>query len=356
MISAVVASLEFFLASVLIVAGLAKLLDWESFQQSLGEFGLPQLATRSLSRALPALEVVVGAALLVPATAQAAAAAATLLLTTFCIVIATNLARRKAIRCGCFGSVSAQPISIGTLVRTGSLALAAGVAGWLEAVNGPIGGLGWLARFEGTELVAVTVSLVLGLAVVALAWMLVYLLKEYGLLLGIEDEDQPARRGLPLSSPAPDFRLPTPTGEWASLFELRGRGLPVALLFTDPICGHCSPLYPDVGRWQRELAGRFTVVMVSSGTAEETAKLTREHGISPILLQDGRSVSSLYETGGVPSAVIVSPEGAIDSLVALGTDPVRDLMESCARKDASDENVVWSDRNNDAISYAPISG
>ena len=47
---------------------------------------------------------------------------------------------------------------------------------------------------------------------------------------------------------APDFELAGLYGETTTLASLRARRRPVLLVFTDPRCGTCASLYPDLVR------------------------------------------------------------------------------------------------------------
>ena len=98
------------------------------------------------------------------------------------------------------------------------------------------------------------------------------------------------------------------------------------LLFTDPGCGPCNALLPDIAKWQRELVGALTIGLISSGTTDRNRAKAAEHGISQIMLQENREVSTQFKAHGTPSAVIVSPAGLIDSPVAAGSGAIRQLV------------------------------
>jgi thiol-disulfide isomerase/thioredoxin len=62
---------------------------------------------------------------------------------------------------------------------------------------------------------------------------------------------------------APTFALEDLQGETLTLDCLQQAGKPVMLLFTNPRCGPCNALLPEVGRWQEEYASRLSVAPVS---------------------------------------------------------------------------------------------
>src|SRR5262249_7110846 len=73
-------------------------------------------------------------------------------------------------------------------------------------------------------------------------------------------ESKLQRDGLPAGSPAPPWRLPTLDGEELSLEAYRGRR--VLLVFSDPQCGPCDQLVPQLEQFHRRTP-EVAVVMVS---------------------------------------------------------------------------------------------
>jgi peroxiredoxin len=98
------------------------------------------------------------------------------------------------------------------------------------------------------------------------------------------------------------------------------------LIFSDPGCGPCNALLPDIGKWQRDHASRLTVALVSRGTAEANRAKISEHGLSHVLLQKDREVSNDYKAYGTPTAVVVKADGTIGSPVAGGAEAIRALI------------------------------
>ena len=80
-------------------------------------------------------------------------------------------------------------------------------------------------------------------------------------------------------------------------------------LFTDPACGPCNAMLPDVGRWQEEHAHKLTLALISRGEVDENKTKAQEHGLTNVLLQKDWEVSDSYEVGGTPSAVLIAPTG-----------------------------------------------
>ena len=82
-------------------------------------------------------------------------------------------------------------------------------------------------------------------------------------------------------------------------------GKPVVLLFSDPGCGPCNALLPEIGRWQREHATKVVVALISRGTVEANRPKVTEHGLTHVLLQKDREIAQAYQASGTPSAVLI---------------------------------------------------
>ena len=78
------------------------------------------------------------------------------------------------------------------------------------------------------------------------------------------------------------------------------------LIFTDPNCGPCNALLPEIGLWQREHADDLTISLLSRGSLEENRAKSTEHGLTGFLLQKDWEISGAYQVAGTPSAVLVS--------------------------------------------------
>jgi peroxiredoxin len=131
--------------------------------------------------------------------------------------------------------------------------------------------------------------------------------------------------GLPVGSSAPAFAMDALDGQEVTLDGLRARGKPVVLMFTDPSCGSCMELHPDVGRWQQQYAEKIAIALVGRRTVAENAAEAAEHGVRNVMLQEDWGVADAYQVDATPGAVVVSPEGTIGSPVAQGPNEVETL-------------------------------
>jgi peroxiredoxin/uncharacterized membrane protein YphA (DoxX/SURF4 family) len=325
------------LAGVFALAGVTKLADLAGSRQAMRGFGVPERLASPLGVALPFAELAIAVLLLPVATAWWGALGGILLLASFTAGIAWNMAQGRAPECHCFGQVHSEPIGRPTLVRNGVLALLAAVI----VAQGPAGAgasvTGWWSDLSGGERAGIAIA-TLALAVgVGLAWLAFHLLQQNGrLLLRIEALEarleeggglaQPGTATPAIGSAAPDFRLPSLTGTDVSLADLRAAGRPVLLVFTNPGCGPCTALLPEVAAWQQEHAARLTVAVVSRGTAEANRAKIGDLSITPVLLQSASEISDRYSAKATPSAVLVGADGRVASTAALGAESIRSLV------------------------------
>jgi len=129
-----------------------------------------------------------------------------------------------------------------------------------------------------------------------------------------------------LGTRAPGFRLPGLRGEIVTLEALLAARRPLLLVFTNPHCGPCQSLLPDIRRWQFEYAPALNIALVSEGTANDNHAKVSAQGVQQVLLQKKREVAESYQAWGTPSAVLVRPDGNIGSALAQGADAIRSLV------------------------------
>jgi methylamine dehydrogenase accessory protein MauD len=337
------------------VAGVAKLADREGSRRAVGDFGLPSALAAPFGLLLPLGELAVAAALIPTATAWWGAWGTLALLSLFIVGIGVNLARGKKPDCHCFGQLHSAPAGWKTLARNGVLAAVAAFLVW-QGWEGNVGpsAIAWIGALSVTQLLILVVGGAI-LALLAGLWLfLLYLLKQNGrLLVRVEELEarpvsglalqqssngaqhaQPAE-GLPVGSEAPNFGLEDLRGETLTLNSVSSSGKPVMLLFTDPNCGPCNALLPEIGRWQEEHREKLTVALISRGTTEENRAKAQEHGLKNVVLQDDWEVSETYRVRGTPSALLVRQDGTIGSPVAGGPEAIRALITEVVGAPAS---------------------
>lgn len=144
------------LALVMFAAAWHKFSAPDTFAGALAAYRLlPQQTVDVVARALPVLEVLIGACILLPATRTPALIALTALVLLYATAIGCNLVRgRHDIDCGCGGEN--HPLSWGLVLRNLVLAAAALIAsrpavernlGWIDALTLVLGVLSFYALY-----------------------------------------------------------------------------------------------------------------------------------------------------------------------------------------------------------------
>jgi peroxiredoxin/uncharacterized membrane protein YphA (DoxX/SURF4 family) len=278
------------LATVFAVAGTAKLTDRAGVRAVAAEFGAPGAALAPLAWVLAAAELIVALALVVDRRTWIGALGALVLLVAFTAVVIVNVARGRRPSCHCFGRLHASRIGWSTVARN---TLLGSLAGFVLA-----GGHFPLA-FAALALAAVV------------AWAA---LERRG--------GAPGRPGAPASS----FALQDQRRRSWTLEALLARQQPLLLLFSAPGCGACEALVGDVADWQNRLAGKLTVVTVSSGSREQNLALAHEHALRLVLEDAGAEVTRSYGIEATPSAVLVGGDGTLAAAPAVGAEEIAALV------------------------------
>jgi peroxiredoxin len=132
------------------------------------------------------------------------------------------------------------------------------------------------------------------------------------------------RDGLATGTPAPSFTLPRLDGGDLSLEAYRGQRL--LLVFSDPHCGPCDALLPQLERLHRRIPD-VQVLMISRGDVEENRRKVQKHQLTfPVVLQRAWEISRLYAMFGTPIGYLLDEYGIIAADVAVGTEAILALL------------------------------
>jgi peroxiredoxin len=323
-----------FLAAVFAVAAAGKLVGRSRTVETLAEFGVPVGLRRPLAVALPLAELAIAIALLPAVTAAWAAIAAALLLAVFTAAVARVLLQGREVDCNCFGSLGPSRISRWTLARNAVLlAVAGGVAVAAQSDPGT-SAVAWLGDLDtaGLALLGAGVAIVVAGLNFAFSWQL---MRQNGRLLNELEAvragaDGATPTGPQPGHPAPLFELPALGGGSLALEELLAAGRGLVVVVTDPGCGACEPLLPEIGRLQRDPETPVPLVMISRGDPEANRAKARAHGLETVLLEEGFEVSRALGINGAPGAVRLDPEGRYVAKPAMGTERVGVLLGELA--------------------------
>jgi peroxiredoxin len=145
------------------------------------------------------------------------------------------------------------------------------------------------------------------------------------------------RGGLPAGTPAPPFRLPRLDGGEVSLEEYRGRR--VLLVFSDPHCGPCDQLAPQLEQAHRH-SRDVQVLMVSRGDVEANREKAEEARLTfPIVLQQQWEISRAYAMFATPIAYLIDEGGMVAADVAVGVEPILALFSHATAQSNGKETM-----------------
>jgi thiol-disulfide isomerase/thioredoxin len=114
------------------------------------------------------------------------------------------------------------------------------------------------------------------------------------------------------ADPAPDFTLPSSTGENVRLAEQRGQV--VMLNFWASWCGPCRKEMPLLDEMSKRYSAACFVLYGVNVEEDNTdaKKLIKELGVSfPILYDTESKASSLYNVDAMPTTVVIDKKGEI---------------------------------------------
>lgn len=319
------------LAAVFLVAGAGKLMDLAGSRRALAGFGLSERTASIGGALLPLAELATAVALLVRPSARWGAVAALVLLLAFIAGIARAMSRGETPDCNCFGALHSAPAGPRALARNAALAAVA----TFVAIAGPGPSIAdWVAQRTAAELVAVAA----GIAAVALgalaAWTWWHNRRLSRELASAQQTVAAIPPGLPVGAMAPDFQVPSASGEPLALSSLLGRGLPVALVFVRPGCGPSEALVPELERWQEALVDRLTIGAVGTGGVARYRQSPQDRLVDAVEHDPGlqREIDELYELfaayrlRATPSAVVLTPQGTIASATVDGAPAIEGLV------------------------------
>jgi thiol-disulfide isomerase/thioredoxin len=325
------------LAAVFGVAGFSKLASVARAREGIIEFGVPTSLATPTTVALISGELAVAIVLLRSATAWYGATGALVLLSIFSVAIAANLLRDRRPNCNCFGQLHAAPIGWPTFARNVALAaVAVLVIAYGRDVQAHVA---WTVSLTATEWLSMTVALVF-LALLGVAMLLAQILRQQGRMLlrfeGIEERlgiavrraPAPPRAGLTPETPAPAFTLPDLEGISRSLGHVLSAKKPALLVFSNPACGPCQALLPEIADWRRELRDALTIAVITEGSADANRTYAPVVGADRVFMQGKREVAEAYDANGTPAAVVISADGRIASFVAQGAEAIRRLVQA----------------------------
>jgi uncharacterized membrane protein YphA (DoxX/SURF4 family)/peroxiredoxin len=305
------------LAAVFIIAGVAKLADRPGTRQALEDFDVPASLIDPFVLLLPLAELATAIALVFPITARWGAAGSLVLLALFVVGLTRALRRGEAPDCHCFGQLHSKPASRTTVVRNVVLAIPAAYV----ALAGPGPSLSsWVASTNASDLWLIATSTLAALAATTsgLLW------RENRRLRSTDSPAAAAPRQI--GALAPQFSLPSATGQVVSLQDLLADGRACVLTFLSPGCAPCAALMPELARWHHTLAGRLAITLVAQVDGRQAEALARQHTLDDVLIDEQATVMHAYGVNANPSAILVASDGTLRSTPVAGRVAIESLI------------------------------
>jgi peroxiredoxin len=134
------------------------------------------------------------------------------------------------------------------------------------------------------------------------------------------------RSGLSQGTTAPAFRLPSIDGGEISLDTYRGRRL--LLVFSDPNCGPCRALMPELDSLHKRTPDIEILVISRGSIAAVKAELTERAAAFSVAVQKRWEISRRYAMFATPIAYLIDESGVIASAAAIGPEPILILLAS----------------------------
>jgi peroxiredoxin len=133
------------------------------------------------------------------------------------------------------------------------------------------------------------------------------------------------RNGLKAGTQAPEFQLPRIDGGELALQDCRGRR--VLLVFSDPECGPCDELAPQLQELHDADTG-LQLLMISRRDADATREKVARLGLTfPIVMQKQWELSMKYGMFATPIGYLIDERGVLLSDVAVGVEPILQLAD-----------------------------
>ncbi len=131
-------------------------------------------------------------------------------------------------------------------------------------------------------------------------------------------------------SPAPDYAYVDKEGKTVRISDFKGKW--VLMDFWGSGCGPCIMAIPELAALSREMQDKLVVVSINLDRESVWKKVSKEHGITWTDWNDPKGASGgvrAYGTAGLPTFVLVSPDGVIKSIQAgYRTGSLREMVQS----------------------------
>nr|WP_106783794.1 TlpA disulfide reductase family protein [Lysinibacillus timonensis] len=150
---------------------------------------------------------------------------------------------------------------------------------------------------------------------------------------GYEVDLEKGEFGIKKGQIAPDFTLPTLTGETLTLSDLKGKR--VLLNFWATWCPPCKKEMPDLQKYYEQYAELDNVEIVAvnltytDSSIDDVALFADSYGLTfPIPLMEDKTIGEPYQILTIPSTFMIDTEGKIQRQIVgpLNVDSIREYV------------------------------
>lgn len=125
-------------------------------------------------------------------------------------------------------------------------------------------------------------------------------------------------QGAVVGQPAPNFALPSLSGQTVSLAQFRGRE-PVYLNFWTTWCTYCKQEIPVIEQMQRQYGAHIAIFGVDLTGEESSVNAVRGfarhlHMNYPVLLDTSGQVADNYLVHSIPTTVVIGRNGTVTAV------------------------------------------
>jgi peroxiredoxin/uncharacterized membrane protein YphA (DoxX/SURF4 family) len=357
------------LIGIFVTAAVMKLSDRTGSRRAIIDFGLPSSIATVLGYLLPFVELAVASLLLIDVYAWWGALSGLVLLLLFSIAIGINLILGRKPNCHCFGQLHSSAVDWKVLLRNGFLAVIA----TFIVIQGPGSAhqsniIGWLGALRDDQLEWLIIGTTMSGIAIIISYFLIHLRKENRRLTARLDaleskftdsnnsdgilEPSLLSSDLQVGFMSPAFTLMGTDGKTYTLNSLCNHGKPVMLVFTDPNCGPCNALLPQIGQWQKIHDQVLTISIISQRSSEVNLENATKYSLENVLLQQDREASQLYGAYGTPSAILIYPDGTIASSLVKGAEQISKLLAYVVKSHSDSSNTMVTNEIESTEEYA----
>lgn len=332
---------QILISMTLLLSGISKVPARTATQDAMISLRLPARGLHPLvARVLPWAEIVLALAVWIPVVPlQVVLSSLTAaLMVAYLVIIARALRFEEPVECACFGTLASPTVSTATLGRNIILVVLAAIAVVAAAIGVTSSALLLSPLLVATTAMALLVAIVL--TALALGG-----LSQDGLAMGgadrregagwhagtrrasTADADDTAEELDYLRQAIPYAVIEEADGTRVTLRELTRRR-PALLLLVSPGCGPCERVISQIATWQEQLGSIVQIrALLNRPTERMTDPALQLERFAGTAARDPEgNVAAVFETRGVPSAMLLGADGLTAGGPVTGGDAVIEFV------------------------------